>query len=371
MNTMNQAKVPMHSFYLHCDAPGNPDGFQELWRSKSCPIFNDKEKMFVLSPEARAQNDRQVHVSMWERSLLPEGTIEGVYKGAIAHVFLATCVEWLDKEGRLMTAPCMIDKPSQGGALQVITCNDHLIFGQHGTAKVYDRQGAVFTQNTNEEGNPIKVEYFDKYCDVIHHQGSGSVHDHYRMLGFADKPTTPIEVSKLWLSDKTTRVVIDSLLVEAYKKGLRFIDAPASDEVAFTAKVLKDGIFTLECESDFYGFGDKLMFSTDKEFKPDEERGCDSLETTLINAIVAYRWFFNRPNLMPKITVFKGEGYTNVKFWQSKKDFTDFKKRVNTFEKTVLKKLNDTIEASLSEKWEKRCKRSRHFDPNRMILDKS
>lgn len=369
----NQAKVPMHSFYLHCDDQNNPNGFNEVWRSRTCPVFDGKTKSFYLTPEGKAQDDRLVHVSLWERSLLPEGTIEGVRKGAIAHVFLATCVEWLDKDGRLMTAPVVPMQQNSGGALQVITCNDNLIFGQYGTAKLYDRQGAVFSHTETEEvgGSPLKVEYFDRYCDVIRHPGTGSVHDYYHMIGFTDKPTTPIAISKLWISDRITKVTIDSLLVDAYKKGLRFIEAPDSDEIEFTAKVFKDGIFTLECESDFYGFGGKLTFSASNGFKPDEDNSCNSLERTIINSIVAYRWFFNRPNLIPKISVFKGDAYTNENCWNSKKEFADFKKRINAFEKKTLKELNAIIASSIEEKWGKRCKRSKHFDPNRMILDKN
>lgn len=50
---MNQAKVPMHSFYLHCDDQNNPNGFNEVWRSRTCPVFDGKKNPSILLLKAK------------------------------------------------------------------------------------------------------------------------------------------------------------------------------------------------------------------------------------------------------------------------------------------------------------------------------
>lgn len=364
---MSNQTTNMTEFWVYRDTEGNPAGFNEYWRTRTEPVYDARKKNFVISDEGKSQGDFPVHLNVGIRGFLPPDFLPQIKEGVKAHVILTGNYEIKNKNEPVEDPLAKRVRKGTPCNFQLMECHDRLIFGRNGRAELYERQGLLVYNNPSDPVR-FKEEYVDASGMVIERGDDGSVYDHYIMIGRVGSNIIPHDIGKLWCSDVGFKYSVDHLLVDAYRLGLRFEEPPEDDDIEFLAVVKPNGVVTLRCQSYYYGFSDAMDFNYIRVYKPDEAGGFRSLEKTIINGIVGYRWFFNRPNLLPRITVFHGDLYDNRKAWKLKSDFEAHRLRVDKFETQHLPKLMELLSLSIEVKWHKRQCSSHCFDPAKMLM---
>lgn len=318
-------------FWLHKD-PRGPENFNIISKSRTEPILNLEENAAMLSQEGRLDNDRFVFLNNIALSLLPEEIISLVDYGKKVEVLVTT--EYRIKDlSEPITEP--VDKkwdfiPISGS--DIIPCNDRLIFGKKGSCSVYERQAIVRTPLPENNGI-IREEFVNENCSLVQNPDCIQSDEYYIILGKAGECISPYKLGMLWSSDRTTMKSLKEVLVDAYLHGLGFIEAPEDDVITFRVKVMDENLVSINCDSDFYSFGKDLIFSIKKDYRPDIDLGTRSVDKNIISAILAYRWFFNKPNLKAMFVLEHDAVKEKETSWNTHEGYKNYKKLVSDYKK--------------------------------------
>lgn len=332
-------------YWIHLN-PIGADNFMIHGKTYSEPKLDEKLGHYVVTDEGRMCNDRLTCVNSIAKSFLPEALWDSVKPGMRAHVYNYTFWE-LKNENDEVVLPIAQKtdyKPDTYFEMQQFT--DRLIFGLRGKAELHERYSTFNTRQDDPE-NPLKVQYVNRYGQVLTHNCS-SVTDAYVMIGLPGDMIRPKNIATLWGSDAPTARKLDSMLIEAYMMGIRFIQPPEDDTIHFDVKVINNDIIKLIPQSDYYGFAENLIMSARKDFKSDPNLGVRSLDRCIIGALLSYRWFFNKPDLKVSLSLIHDENLEDSSSWDNKKEYAKYMKSVNTYAKsglaTLTKRINSKVD---------------------------
>lgn len=358
------AKANTIEFWVHRDP--QTDGMPtQYWTSHTEPIFDNKKNGYVISDIGHRLGDKPIFLNLTTKALLPPDMCSQIKPGMKARVTLEGFYELKDSDNKTVEPIRDILRDNDSKDLAIRQFNDGLVFGKKGEAKIYTRTAVVLSKQVNDI-YPIKAEYMNELGEVVARGGEGSIQDYYQILGYPGDVISPRLVGNLWGDDYVTYEGLDSLLVQAYRHGLRFEEAPEGNEVVIDAVLLPTGEIELRSSSPFYGFGTVVIVDPKKSYKADDKSNIRSIDRTIVNAMIAYRWFFNKPELK---VVINGERHIcadDPSLWKTKKEYNSFHRKTDTFVNKTIYKLSKLINDKIEERWKKRIARSSHFDPSKL-----
>lgn len=329
--------------WLHKD-PDILGNFNEIFRSRTEPFLDNEEKAAVLSDEAHYDGDIFTHITTTARPLLPKELWEWVGYGEKVELEISVKArkKMLDEPITEMITKAVEEDRKEGE--EYMKTHDRLIFTLSNEAVIHERQFVLHTPFSDGSGRK-NVEYINSYGQIIHHPETECPNDWYIILGHVGDTITPYTIGRIWGNDKSPGTGLKEVLIRAYQHGLRFEDAPETDEIVFNAESISDNIITLSCTNDFFGFGDNMAFCSNRDFQGNIKLGTRGLDKNIINVIVAYRWFFNKPNL-----------FVNLKAANENKGGTSFD----------FNSLCTRINRKINEKYAKLEKKQPCFDPRNL-----
>lgn len=346
-------------FWIHLNPEGS-DNFMVHGRTYSEPRFDKKLGHYVVSDEGRMCNDRLTCVNCTSKSFLPQALWDSVTPGKRAHVVNYTF--WELKDENDATVPPIAQKtdyqPDTYFEMQQFT--DHLIFGLRGKAELHERYSSFNTRQDDPE-NPLKVQFVNKYGQVITH-GCNSVTDGYIFIGSPGEIIKPYNIAKLWGEDLTTRRQLDTLLVEAYLMGIRYKEPPEDDVIRMNVNVITSEIIKILPQNDYYGFADDMTFCSKRDYRADPYLGTKSLDKSITDTILAYRWFFNKPYLKVSLSLVHNESLEDSATWKNKDEYSKYMSKVESYSKSGLTALTKRINTKVEQKWQK-YKEQTFFNP--------
>lgn len=350
-------------YWIHLD-PASSDNFMVHGRTYTEPKYDKKLGHYVVTEQGRMCNDRLTCINSIAKTFLPDSLWKSITPGKRAHVFNYTFWELKDENDEVMVPVVQKTdyKPETYFEMQQFT--DHLIFGLRGKAELHERYSSFNTRQEDED-NPLKVQYVNKYGQVITH-GCSSVKDAYIMVGCPGNVITPMEIARLWGSDVQTNRKLDVMLIEAYLMGIRYKEPPTQNVLHMDVKVIGSDIIKIVPKSDYYGFADNMVFSSKRDYSSDPFIGTRSLERCLIGAILAYRWFFNKPTLKVSLSQVHDPHLENESSWINGDEYVKYMKSVESYSKSGLTTLTKRINSKVDLKWEK-YKEHPFFDPKDFV----
>lgn len=358
----NQAN--QRHFWLHKD-PQGPENFNIISKSRTEPILNLEENTAILSQEGKLDDDRFVFLNSNALNLLPEEVIRQVSFGKKVEVLVTAEYRVKDLSDPI-TEP--IDRkwdftPVTGS--DIIPCHDRMMFGKMGSCRIYERQAIVRTP-IPEKGNIIREEFVNENCCLVPNPDSIQSDEYYVILGKAGECITPYNLGMLWSSDHRTMNSLKDVLVDAYQHGLGFIKSPEDDVITFRVKVMDETLVSINCDSDFYSFGKDLIFSTKKDYRPDMDLETRSIDRNIISAIIAYRWFFNKPDLKAQFVLDHNVDKETESSWTTRQGYENYMKLVHDYKKKGLQHLSRIVNQRLTARWKCKNENSRRFDPTKL-----
>jgi len=299
------SRVFTKRLWLHkdLDLPGN---FNEIFKSRTEPLFDDEEKTAVLSHEAHCDGDIFTHVTTPAKSLFPKQLWEWVGFGEKVEleISIKASKKSLDEPITEMITKAVEEDKGEGE--EYVKAHDRLIFTLADESVIHERQYILYTPFADGSGRK-NVEYINSYGEIIRHPETEHPDDCYVMLGHVGDRITPLAIGRIWGNEKSPKSCLKEVLIKAYQHGLRFEEAPDTDEIVFYAHNVRDKIIGLSCYDGFYGFGENMTFCSTRDYQENTKLGTRGLDHNIINVIVAYRWFFNKPNLFVKLDKAKGK----------------------------------------------------------------
>jgi len=150
----------------------------------------------------------------------------------------------------------------------------------------------VIYSTIDNPDNPIKEEYINEYGHIIHHKEGNDIIESYTTFGKAGDIVTAKALGDFYASIVSPSQSFDLFLSQAYKQGLRLAEPPETDEIDLVFNVKTERLLVIECVNDFYGFGKPLLLDmTSQDFSK------RVIHNNLVLGLIAYRWFFNKPDL--------------------------------------------------------------------------
>ena len=352
------------TFWLHYD-PNGTGKFNEIFKSRTEPFYDLSQNQYVLTTDGHLDGDRFVILNPIAKAFLPPDLLEQIKPGMKARVTLQGTYELKDKEDAAVEPVQRKYNIHEHGVFEVVPFTDRLIFAKKGHSKLYERSAVIYIPQADEE-HPIKEQFIHKDGNVIEYFGGGSIYDHYAIIGHVGNVITPKNLGDLWASDFETDTDLFEMLREAYRYGLRFQEAPKRNIISFDVSVIDKDIFTIDTDDMFYGFGGKQRFCTKRNFNGDVSLKARSLERVIVNALLAYRWFFAKPNLTAKFTLVHDKTMESPKFWTSEDKHREYMAVVENFQNKTFPNMVDKVSNSLESKWSKQPKKELFFDPTKV-----
>ena len=355
-------------FWLHMNPPGGESSFYAVWKSKLEPVYDPREKGYVHTEQASLEGDRFIHLNCNALSLLSQKVRENIKQGIKIHVVDGKCVEIKDYMEKLTEPVKHLYDLEEHEDFEAIRDDSGMIFAEKGTAALHERKAILITR---EKGKPdvLRVDYVNQKGKIIRHDSDKDVDEAYIDFGCKGEAFVPKYIADLWVSDPEKQSGLSSILVQAYLLGIRFIYPPVKNDIYLHARILPNGLVRVKHYDYFYGFGDELFFSTANNYKSNKELGTRGLEGTIVNAVLSYRWFFNRQNLKVKVVYDHDYELEREYEWQNKEDFVSYMKSVKEYEQNGIIKLEELINNSVNSKWSKR-KNNLYFDKKKANLYK-
>lgn len=346
-------EVFKRTFWLHMN-PNENNGFGEIWKTRTEPIYSKTKHGYTFTRDGILDDDRMVHLNVNTRAVLPKELHKLVTPGKKVKVNVECTYEIKDIDD-----PCdeisnrIIYTENVNEPFKILRCNDHMLFGPDVNVDIHERIGVIYTA---QEDNSITIEYINEYGKIIP-EASGS----YTIFGKVGDDIIPKTIGDYYCDALTSEQNLEYLLSKAYKQGVRFEEPPKDDVIHLSLCLEEDGILNISCDSDYYGFGNclNLNFScineygryngkTLKDIQKDEDfiMSCHIIDRALTQALIAYRWFFNRPNLRFEYDV----------------DIASYE--LNEDVKSIINKyLVDRVEYY----WNRKCSRGSSFKPTKNV----
>lgn len=352
------------SFWLHKD-PQGPENFNIISKSRTEPILNLEVNAAMLSHEGKLDDDRFVYLNCNALSLLPQEVVNLVGYGKKVEVLVTAEYRVKDLSEPITEA---IERkwdftPVSGS--DIVPCHDRMIFGKVGSCRIYERQAIVRTPLPENNGI-IREEYVNENCSLVQNPDCIQSDEYYVMLGKAGECISPYKLGMLWSSDRCTMKSLKDILVDAYQHGLGFFEAPDDDVITFRVKVIDENLVSVNCDSDFYSFGKDLIFSIKKDYRPDIDLDTRSVDKNIISAILAYRWFFNKPNLKAMFVLDHDVTKETESSWTTREGYEHYMKLVYDYKKKGLQHLSRIVNLRLSARWKCKNENNRRFDPTKL-----
>lgn len=351
-------------FWLHKD-PQAPENYNIICKSRTEPILNVEENSAMVSHEGKLDDDRFVFVNSPALFMLPEELIRRVDYGKKVEVLLTAEYNVKDLSDPI-TEP--IERkwdftPALGS--DIIPCHDRMIFGTIGSCRIYERQAVVRTPLPDNNGI-IREEFVNENCCLVPNPDCIQSDEYYVILGKAGECISPYKLGILWSCDHITTKSMKDVLVDAYQHGLGFIKPPEDDMIAFNVRIMDDNLVAINCESDFYYFGKNMVFSIQKDYRPDIALDTMSIDKNIISVILAYRWFFNKPNLKAVFALDHDVTKETESSWTTREGYEHYMKLVQNYKKKGLQHLSRIVNLRLSARWKLKNENSRCFDPAKL-----
>lgn len=337
-------------FWIHLN-PAGSDNFMVHGRTYSEPRFDKQLGHYVVTDEGRMSNDRLTCVNVIAKTFLPEALWKSVTPGKKAHVYNYTFWELKDEKDELSLPIAQKTDYQPETYFEMQQFTDHLVFGLIGKAELHERY-STFNTRQDDPDNPLKVQYVNKYGQVITH-GNPNVMDSYIMIGNPGDVVSPYDIAKLWGSDPQTIRKLDTMLIDAYLKGIRFITPPEEDVIKMNVSILNEDLIKVTSNSRYYGFPENMVFSERKKFKSDCCLGIRSLERCLIEAVIAYRWFFGKSNLKVSFSLVHNKKLEEESSWEDEKDYCKYMKHVMKYDAKGMAAFSRTVNDRINAKCEK------------------
>lgn len=346
-------------FWVHLN-PAGSDNFMVHGRTYSEPRFDKQLGHYVVSDEGRMCNDRLACVNCIAKTFLPDALWNSVTPGKRAHVYNYCFWELKDENDEISLPIAQKTDYSPDTYFEMQQFTDHLIFGLKGKAELHERYSTFNTRQDNP-ANPLNVQFVNKYGQVITH-GCGSVIDDYVMIGCRGDVVSPFNIARLWGSEPNTKRQLDTLLIEAYTMGLRYKEPPKESTIRMNVSVISGEVIRIESLNDYYGFAENMLFCSKHDFHSDPFLGTRNLDKSITGAILAYRWFFNKPDLKVSLSLVHNEKLEAESSWKNQKDYSKYMSNVESYNKAGLAALTKRINGKVEQKWEK-YKESPYFKP--------
>ena len=290
--------------WLHKD-PEGLENFNEIFRSRTEPFLDEKENAAVLSEEAHFDGDMIMHVCINSKPMFPKELWEWVGRGEKVGLDITIKATKKNLDEPITEPITKAIEENKGNGEEYLYTHDRLIFGLKGDCTIHERQFILHTPFVDDKTKK-NVEYINSYGEIIHHPECVCPNDCYVVFGHAGDIITPYLVGQHWGNDRSPKTSLRETLVKAYQHGLRFENAPDTDEIVFNVERVKENIIGITCDDEFYGFGENMTFCTLRDYQENSRIGTRGLDKVIIDAIVAYRWFFNKPHLIAKLKAGKG-----------------------------------------------------------------
>lgn len=352
------------TFWLHYD-PNGTGKFYEIFKSRTEPYYDFNQNQYVLTKDGHLDGDRFVFLNPIAKAFLPPDLLEQMKPGMRVRVTLQSSYEIKDKYDKIVNPIERKYNIHENGMYEVIPFSDKLIFGKKGQSKLYERAAMLYTPQADDE-HPVKEQFISKDGSVIGYDGGGDLYEHYAIIGNVGCFISPKAIGDLWASDENTTVDLCEMLREAYRYGLRFTEAPSKNVIDFHISVIDNEIFTIDTPDKFYGFGGKQRFCAKRNFNGDITLKARSLERIIVQGILAYRWFFAKPDLTAKFTLYHNKSLESAKSWDSQEKYKEYMEAVDKFETKTFPALKDKVAKSLDAKWNKHPKKDMFFDPSKV-----
>lgn len=350
-------------FWLHKD-PQGPENFNIISKSRTEPILNVEENAAMLSVEGKLDDDRFVFVNSPAQFMLPEELIRLVDYGKKVEVLVTA-------EYRVKDLSDPITEPIERkwdftpvSGSDIIPCHDRMMFAKMGSCRIYERQAVVRTPLPDNKG--FREEFVNENCSLVPNPDCVQSDEYYTILGKSGECITPYKLGMLWSSDRSTMKSLKDILVDAYQHGLGFIEAPEDDVITFRVKIMDENLVSINCDNDFYSFGKDLVFSTKKDYRPDMELDTMSVDRNIISAILAYRWFFNKPNLKAMFVLDHDASKETESSWTNAEGYEKYMKLVYDYKKKGLQHLSRIVNLRLAARWKCKKENNRRFDPSKL-----
>lgn len=349
-------------FWLHV-SPAESDNFPNaLWKSKCEPIYDPNEKDYVHAKDSYLEGDRFVHLNPNARSLLSLKIRENLRPGIRIHVVNGRCAEIKDISNDITEPIKHLYDIEEGEDFEAVRDEEGMLFALKGTAVIHERKAFLITRAKGKK-DILRVDYVNESGKIIRHHLDKDVDESYIEFGRKKDYFIPRIFGDLWASDQSTQYVLSALLVQGYMRGVKYHRAPIKEDMIIRVKVLPDNLVSINTNGDFYGLGNNLLFCRQKSYRSNKRLNTRSLDGVIVNGILSYRWFFDRPKLNAKVVLVHDTNLESPDRWETDAEYKAYMDDVKAYAENGVRKLEELINSSVAKKWAKRDKRNMYFDP--------
>lgn len=349
-------------FWIHVSPQGSENFPNTVWKSKCEPIYDPKEKDYVHTKESFLEGDKFINLNPNALSLLSIKARENLRPGIRIHIVNGMCAEIKDITNELTEPIKHLYDLDENEDFEAVRDEEGIIFAVKGAASIHERKAFLITRAKGKK-DVLRVDYVNESGKIIRHDNDKDVDESYIELGNKRDIFAPMILGNLWSGNNDRQSALSVVFVKAYILGMRFAKVPIKNEFTIKVKVLPDNMVSIDTNSDFYGIGNNLLFSMEKNYRSNSKQKGRSMDRVIVNGIISYRWFFKKPNLVAKVYLVHDEELESSDYWDTQDQHDIYLNAVKEFEDKGVSKLETLINDSVARKWSKRDKRNMHFDP--------